>query len=58
MADNLKIRKPEDPTKINVNQTWELEFWSNQLGVSKTKVVNAVNKVGPQVSAVKRFLKG
>lgn len=58
MADNLKIRKPEDPTKINVNQTWELEFWSNQLGVSKAKVVNAVNKVGPQVSDVKRFLKG
>ncbi len=55
MADDLGRRQPEDPTKINVHQPWELNYWSKALGVTKQELVNAVAKVGPSVDAVKKF---
>ncbi|MPT33491.1 MAG: DUF3606 domain-containing protein, partial [Chryseobacterium sp.] len=29
MSDDLSKRRPQDGTKVNVNETWELEYWSN-----------------------------
>ena len=34
MPDDLTRRKPEDPTKINVNQSWEIKYWTKKLGVT------------------------
>lgn len=56
MVDNLKIREPEDPTKINVNQQWEINYWCEKFGVSETRLRQAVSAVGPMVSAVKKYL--
>jgi hypothetical protein len=30
MSDNLNIKRPQDPTKVNVNENWELEYWSQK----------------------------
>ena len=46
MSDNLKINQPGDPTKINVNQQWEIDFWTKTLGVSEMQLRNAVRVVG------------
>jgi hypothetical protein len=56
MSDNLKIRQPQDPTKINVHESWELDYWSRKFGVSKDALIQAVAAVGPMVSAVKKHL--
>ncbi len=56
MSDNLKINQPEDPTKINVNQQWEIDFWTKTLGVSEMQFRNAVRVVGPLVKEVKKYL--
>ena len=56
MSDNLKINQPEDPTKINVNQQWEIDFWTKTLGVSEMQLRNAVRVVGPLVKEVKKNL--
>lgn len=56
MSDDLTRRKPEDPTKINVNQSWEIQYWTKKLGVSEQKLKTAVSKVGPLVKDVKRYL--
>ena len=56
MSDNLSIKRPQDPTKINVNESWELEYWSQKLGVSTAKLREAVNKVGVMVMDVKTYL--
>jgi hypothetical protein len=56
MSDNLKIRQPQDPTKINVHESWELDYWSKKFGVSKDKLVQAVDAVGPLVAKVKQHL--
>lgn len=56
MADDLKRKAPEDPTKINVNQAWELDYWANKFGVTTQRLIAAVKAVGPMVSDVKRYL--
>lgn len=35
MTDNTKRRAPEDPTKINIGQRWEIEYWTKTLGVTE-----------------------
>lgn len=56
MTDDLSRKGPEDPNKINVNQSWELNYWSTELGVSKEMLRIAVSAVGPLVLDVKRYL--
>lgn len=56
MGDDLNRRAPEDPTKINVDQPWELRYWTDELGVSEQTLIAAVKAVGPMVEDVKRHL--
>jgi len=56
MSDNLNIRRPQDPTKVNINESWELEYWSDKFGVSIAKLKEAVSKVGVLVVDVKKYL--
>lgn len=56
MSDDLTRRKPEDPNKININQSWEVEYWTKTLRVSEARLKEAVKAVGPMVSDVKRYL--
>lgn len=57
MTDDLNRKAPEDPTKININQDWELEYWSKKLGITEELLVTVVETVGPMVIDVKKFLK-
>ncbi len=54
--DNLNRRRPEDPAKINLNQQWEIDYWTKQLGISEQKLRTLVKKVGVNVADVKRAL--
>lgn len=54
--DNLKRRVPEDPTKINLNQQWEVEYWTKKLGISASQLRAIVAKVGIYVADVKKEL--
>ncbi|MGB5632642.1 MAG: DUF3606 domain-containing protein [Waterburya sp.] len=56
MPDNLKRTQPEDPKKININQSWEVGYWSARLGVSESKLKRAVNAVGVMVENVEKWL--
>ena len=57
MVDDLTRKAPEDPTKINVNQSWEIQYWAKKLGVTEQQLKTAVKAVGPIVKDVKRYLK-
>lgn len=57
MADDLNRRAPEDPKKINIDQTWEVSYWTSELGISESKLREAVQAVGPMVVDVKDWLK-
>lgn len=56
MSDDLSKRRPQDASKINVHEAWELEYWSKELGVTKEQLKEAVRAVGTSVAAVKRYL--
>ena len=54
--DNLNRRVPEDPQKININQSWEVEYWTKKLLISEKKLRTLVAKVGVNVADVKKEL--
>ncbi|MBO9702246.1 MAG: DUF3606 domain-containing protein [Sporocytophaga sp.] len=56
MPDNLKKKRPQDATRINIHEAWELNFWAEELGVSKTELITAVVEAGTSVAAVKKHL--
>lgn len=56
MSDDLSRKGPEDPKKINLNQTWEINYWTKALGVSEVKLRKAVAAVGVYVSKVREWL--
>lgn len=56
MSDNLKIKRPADATKINVNEAWEVSYWCKELNVSEAKLKEAVKAVGVMVKDVKKYL--
>lgn len=57
MPDNLNRRQPEDPNKININQQWEIGYWTTKLGVSESKLKSAVKAKGVMVEEVKKWLR-
>ncbi len=46
-----------DRTKININEAYELDYWSAKFAVSKEKLKAAVDMVGTSASAVEDYLK-
>lgn len=56
MSDNLKKRGPADRTRINVNESWEVDWWCEELGCTKAELVAAVTAEGPMVADVRRRL--
>jgi hypothetical protein len=48
--------RPIDADGINVNATWELAYWTKELGVSREDLARVVKEVGPSVSAVREAL--
>lgn len=55
--DKSKVGKP-DRDRINPNEDYELQDWAKHFGVSKQKVKDAVQKVGPMVKDVTKELQG
>ena len=56
MADNLEDRGPQDRSRINVNERWELEYWTRHFGVNEEQLRTAVNSAGTSVEAVGKHL--
>jgi len=41
---------------VNVNETWELEYWSKKFGVTKERLKEAVKAVGTSAAEVQKYL--
>ena len=54
MADNLQHTGPQDRSRINVHEEWEVRYWTQELGVTKEKLTELVKEVGPSVNAVRQ----
>jgi hypothetical protein len=58
MADDPNIRGAQDRSRINVEQSHEVRYWSQKFGVSEEELRKAVEAVGPMADAVERRLRG
>ena len=56
MSDNLQKAGPQDRSRINVHERWELDYWTKALGVSAEELERAVKAVGVSASAVREYL--
>jgi len=56
MADDKTKTGAADRTRINVNEDYELQYWTKALGVSADALRAAVNAVGPTAAAVREHL--
>lgn len=57
MADDKSKQGPQDRSRINVNERYELDYWSNKFGVTPKDLKLAVEKVGVMAKDVERELK-
>jgi len=56
VMDNLTKKEQPDRSKINMHEVHELKYWAKELGVSKEKLREAVDKVGNSAAAVRKEL--
>ncbi|NUQ28729.1 MAG: DUF3606 domain-containing protein [Acidobacteriaceae bacterium] len=56
MADNLKHRGPQDRSRINVNEDWEVRWWTKELGVSEQRLRELVRQHGVAASTIREIL--
>ena len=57
MQDNKQTTSSLDNGRINMYEKYELNQWSQLLGVTQQDLVAAVGKAGTDVKAVKEFLR-
>jgi hypothetical protein len=55
MVDDLMDRGPRDRNRINVQEDWELKYWSHALGVSEEQLRAAVQSVGSYAKDVREY---
>ena len=57
MSDNKNKRGSQDKARINLNEDYEVKYWSERLGVSVKELKTAVEAVGPMVKDVESKIK-
>ena len=56
MADNRNLRGPGDRQRINLNERYEVQYWTSKWRISDEQLTEAVRKVGPMSAAVAKAL--
>ncbi|WP_313621384.1 DUF3606 domain-containing protein [Achromobacter sp.] len=57
MSDDLNNRGPQDRSRVNVNESYELRYWTKHFGVTEEQLRAAVKAVGPSATAVQEHLR-
>lgn len=56
MADDRTKRGPQDRSRVNTDEDYEVRYWAEKWGVSSEQLKAAVAKVGNSADAVAREL--
>jgi hypothetical protein len=57
MSDDTKRAGQPDSRRINIDQEYEVRYWSGELNVAPEKLREAVKAVGTSAQAVRKYLK-
>ena len=53
MSEKLDLQEPQDKTSISLREAWEVEYWTQTLGLTKQKLSAAIRAVGNSTKDVK-----
>lgn len=56
MPDDKTNRGPQDRSRINIHEEYEVRYWSKTLGITPEELKKAVAQVGTSADAVKKHL--
>jgi len=56
MADDKKQRGSQDLNRINLNEPYEVKYWTKIFGVSEEELRDAVRRVGNSVDDIAQEL--
>jgi len=56
MSDDRSMRGPADAKRINVNEDYEVQYWTTELEITEDKLRETVGKVGVMADDVRRAL--
>jgi hypothetical protein len=54
--DDLRKKGASDRSRIDLEEAWEVDYWTTELGVSKDELQRFMKKVGNSTAAVRREL--
>ena len=57
MSDDKAERGPQDRSRVNVNEHYELRYWSETLGVAEQHLRDAVAAVGTSAEKIREYLR-
>ncbi|MCW3077746.1 MAG: hypothetical protein JWO32_2355 [Bacteroidetes bacterium] len=58
MSDDKNKKNPQDSSRININEDYEVQYWTNKFNCSKEELRKAVDAVGVSAEKVENYLKG
>jgi hypothetical protein len=56
MSDDFSNARESEGIRINMNESWDVRYWAKELGVTEEKLMEAIDAVGVQVDAVRKYL--
>jgi len=57
VADDTSKTRPQDADRVNVNEDYEVRYWSGKFGCTAEQLKAAVKKVGVMAADVEAELK-
>jgi hypothetical protein len=57
MADDKTLRGPRDGDRVNVNEDYEVRYWTKKWGVTEQQLRDAVKRVGVMARDVEKALR-
>jgi len=57
MADDKSQTGPQDSSRININEDYELKYWTKKFGCTEQQLRSAIEKVGVSAKSVETELK-
>lgn len=56
MSDDETNRGPQDASRINIHEDYEVAYWTRKFDVSRTELEAAIGRVGVSADAVAKEL--
>jgi hypothetical protein len=56
MSDDKSKRRPEDASRVNVNEDYEVQYWCAKWGCTSDELKECVKKVGVMADKVAQCL--